>query len=176
MARMESPTTVRAVELRISIAETEPLIWRQLILPESATVAELHEAIQCAFGWKNSHLYALAGKDRADKRRVIFGDDDGDGPEGVELAADVPLLELFDPAAPGMSDLEYDYDFGDNWTHKIEVVEATMLDGETIACTDGAMRGPIEDSGGVHGYANVVSVVSNPTHPEHREAVGGWSW
>ncbi len=171
MADMESPATVPAVELRISISETKPLIWRQLVLPESATVAELHEAIQCAFGWTNSHLYAVAGYDRADKKRIIMGVDDGDLPAGSEIAAGVRLIELFDAKSPGRSDLEYDYDFGDNWTHEIDVVGPAVLQENTITCVDGAMRGPVEDSGGVHGYANVVAVVSNPKHPEHREAV-----
>lgn len=168
---MESPATVPALELRISISETQPLIWRQLVLPETATVAELHEAIQCAFGWKNSHLYAVAGHDRTGKKRIIMGVDDGDGPEGSESPAAVRLLELFDVQTPGLSDLLYEYDFGDSWTHEIEVVGPVELPENTIACLDGAMRGPIEDSGGVGGYANVVAVVSNPKHPEHREAV-----
>ncbi|MFC8041275.1 plasmid pRiA4b ORF-3 family protein [Paenarthrobacter sp. NPDC057355] len=168
---MQPSTTVAAIELRISISETEPLIWRQLVLPESSTVAELHEAIQCAFGWKNSHLYALAGHNKSGKKRLIFALDDGDGPAGAEVAANVRLLELFDPAAVGLSDLEYEYDFGDSWTHEIEVVGQAVLQKPAITCVAGAMRGPVEDSGGVQGYANVVRVVGTPGHPEHREAV-----
>ena len=168
---MEAPATIPAFELRISISETQPLIWRQLVLPETATVAELHEAIQCAFGWKNSHLYAVAGHDRTGKKRIIMGVDDGDLPAGSEIAAGVRLLELFDAQTPGKSDLEYDYDFGDNWTHEIDVVGPAVLPENSILCTGGALLGPVEDSGGVHGYANVVAVVSNPKHPEHTEAV-----
>ncbi|WP_458107187.1 plasmid pRiA4b ORF-3 family protein [Arthrobacter sp. R3-55] len=168
---MDSPQTVPAVELRLSISGTEPLIWRQLVLPESATLAELHGAIQCAFGWRNSHLYAVAGHDRSGKKRLFMDVDDDDGPEGAENPAAARLLELFDPQKPGVSDLLYEYDFGDSWTHDIEVVGPAVLHENTIVCLDGAMRGPLEDSGGVGGYANVVAVVSNPKHPEHREAV-----
>ncbi|WP_311214504.1 MULTISPECIES: plasmid pRiA4b ORF-3 family protein [unclassified Arthrobacter] len=167
---MDSTETVPAVELRLSISDTEPLIWRQLVLPESATVAEQHGAIQCAFGWKNSHLYAVAGHDWSGTKRIFMDVDDGDGPEGAEDPAAVRLMELFDAQKPGVSDLLYEYDFGDSWTHDIEVVGPAELHENTIACLDGAMRGPIEDSGGVGGYANVVAVVSNPKHPEHREA------
>lgn len=169
---MESPTQVPAVELRISISETDPLIWRQLVLPESATVAELHSAIQCAFGWKNAHLYALAGHDQAGKKRIITRvAEDDDPPVGAEEAAGVELRELFDSSQPGRSSLEYDYDFGDNWTHEIAVVGPAVVPESTITCTGGAMRGPVEDSGGVYGYANVVRVVGDPSHPEHRDAV-----
>lgn len=134
---MDSPQTVPAVELRLSISGTEPLIWRQLVLPESATLAELHGAIQCAFGWRNSHLYAVAGHDRSGKKRLFMDVDDGDGPEGAENPAAVRLLELFDPQKPGASDLLYEYDFGDSWTHDIEVVGPAELHENTIACLDG---------------------------------------
>lgn len=170
--RMESRTQVPAVELRISISETDPLIWRQLVLPESATVAELHSAIQCAFDWKNAHLYAVAGHDRYGKKRIITRvAEDDDPPVGAEEAAGVELHELFDSSQPGKSSLEYDYDFGDNWTHEIEVVGRAVVQESRITCTGGAMRGPVEDSGGVYGYANVVRVVGDPKHPEHAAAV-----
>lgn len=175
--RMESPTQVPAVELRISISETDPLIWRQLVLPENATVAELHAAIQCAFDWKNAHLYAVAGHDQAGKKRIITRvAEDDDAPEGAEEASGVELRELFDSGKPGKSSLEYDYDFGDNWTHEIEVVGPTLIQESTITCTGGAMRGPLEDSGGVYGYANIVRAVGDTKHPEHDDMVGWLEW
>lgn len=175
--RMESPTQVPAVELRISISETDPLIWRQLVLPENATVAELHAAIQCAFDWKNAHLYAVAGHDQAGKKRIITRvAEDDDAPEGAEEASGVELRELFDSGQPGKSSLEYDYDFGDNWTHEIEVVGPALIQESTITCTGGEMRGPLEDSGGVYGYANIVRAIRDTTHPEHDDMVGWLEW
>ncbi|MFF1830552.1 plasmid pRiA4b ORF-3 family protein [Paenarthrobacter sp. NPDC058040] len=172
---MTAPTQVPGVELRISISETEPSIWRQLVIPQTATLAELHEAIQVAFGWKNAHLYDFRGPGTDGKQRAI-GTLDDDSPEGAESAADVAVLELFDPASPGTSPFEYEYDFGDSWTHEIEVVGPAEVDDNVILCTGGAMRGPVEDSGGVHGYANVVRVVGDTKHPEHREAVEWLEW
>lgn len=172
---METSTNVPAIELRMSISETRPLIWRQLVLPESATVAALHGAIQWAFGWMNTHLYDLSGTDRAGKKRIITAVDD-ESPEGAEDGRDVRLIDLFDPNAAGKTNLEYEYDFGDRWTHEIEVVGPAVIQEKSIACTGGAMRGPVEDSGGVHGYANVVRVVSDPSHPEHGDATGWLEW
>ena len=47
---MASMQTVPAFDLRISIEDTEPEIWRRLIVPESLTVPQFHEAIQRARG------------------------------------------------------------------------------------------------------------------------------
>lgn len=170
MADMDAPKQAPAVELRIEILGTEPPIWRRVVLPESATVAELHATIQTAFGWKDYHLYGVRGVDRQGVRRIIIGTDDDGVQPGAELAADVGLLELIDPARPGKAPLEYEYDFGDSWIHGIEVVGPAALPENTVACLDGAMRGPLEDSGGAAGYANVVAVLGNPGHPEHGQS------
>ena len=167
---MNAPANVPAVELRVSIADTEPLIWRQLVLPETATVADFHEAIQQSFGWKDCHLYGVRAVDRAGRSRVIIGTDDDVAELGGELASGVGLLELLDPQKPGPASMEYEYDFGDCWTHNVEVIGPATIAPATIACISGAMRGPIEDSGGVGGYANVVAVLGSARHPEHRDA------
>lgn len=36
------PSTVPAYDLRVSIQDTEPEIWRRLLVPETITVLELH--------------------------------------------------------------------------------------------------------------------------------------
>jgi hypothetical protein len=165
---MDVRKRVPAVELGISIAGTEPAIWRQLVLPETVTIAELHGAIQKAFGWKDYHLYGVRALDRKGRPRIIIGGDgDPDELDG-EPADGVKLLELIDPTRPGMA-VEYEYDFGDTWTHVIEVVGPAKIGENTIVCLDGAMRGPVEDCGGVGGYANLVRVLKNPKHPEHGE-------
>ncbi|MFK0003377.1 plasmid pRiA4b ORF-3 family protein [Paenarthrobacter sp. NPDC090522] len=168
-------TEVPAVELRISINETEPLIWRQLVLPQTATLADLHEVIQAAFGWKNAHLFDFHGKGKDGRKRAI-GILADDSPEGAESATEVGVLELFDPTSPGMSPFEYVYDFGDHWTHEIEVVGVGELPETTIVCKSGGMRGPVEDSGGVGGYSNLVRVIGDTKHPEYQDAAGWLEW
>jgi len=167
---MDAPPNVPAIEVRISIAGTDPLIWRQLVLPETATVADFHGAVQQSFGWEGRHLYGVRAVDRAGRPRTIFGTDDDVAELGGELASGVGLLELLDPSTPGRTSMEYEYDFGDSWTHEVEVVGAASIAPSTIACIDGAMRGPVEDSGGIGGYENLAAVLGNPRHSEHRDA------
>jgi hypothetical protein len=72
-----------------------------------------------------------------------------------------------------------EYDFGDSWGHKITVEKVLPSDvtATTIAlCLDGARACPPEDCGGVWGYANLLKILKNRKHPEHKdmkEWIGG---
>lgn len=166
---MQPTGTVPAFDLRISIEDTEPLVWRRVQIPESATIEQLHLAVQAAFGWESRHRYGVRGTDRAGKSRTIIGPDDGAEDLDAEPAPAVVLSELLDPAKPGAA-FHYDYDFGDGWTHRVELLGAAELSGHEVLCIDGANRGPVEDSGGPHGYRRLVEILGDKAHPEYQEA------
>ncbi|MGH3722050.1 MAG: plasmid pRiA4b ORF-3 family protein [Pseudonocardiaceae bacterium] len=44
-------------QLRVVLAGVSPLIWRRLLVPAEATIAELHAVLQAAFGWGGEHLH-----------------------------------------------------------------------------------------------------------------------
>jgi hypothetical protein len=46
-----------AVQIRVSIDEIEPNVWRRLVLPVHWNLEHLHLGIQAAFNWWNYHLY-----------------------------------------------------------------------------------------------------------------------
>ncbi|MBO1266616.1 plasmid pRiA4b ORF-3 family protein [Arthrobacter cavernae] len=167
IAVMDEPGNVPAFDLRITIAGTDPEIWRRLLLPESVTIPELHEAIQKAFGWQDYHLYGIRTVDRKGQPRVIVGTEEAADELGAEAAAGVVLSELIDPSAAGTSKLEYEYDFGDSWIHEIEQLGPAEIPQGSIQCVDGAMRGPVEDSGGIGGYADLVSKLGDPEYRDH---------
>ncbi|HSO90564.1 MAG TPA: hypothetical protein VLR70_05390, partial [Arthrobacter sp.] len=100
---MDPATTVPAYDLRVSIQDTEPLIWRRHLVPETITVPELHRVLQTAFGWENRHLYGIRCVDRLGQPRVIIGPDDAAEEMGDEPASSVVLFELLDAqqAGPG---------------------------------------------------------------------------
>ncbi|WP_426989946.1 plasmid pRiA4b ORF-3 family protein [Pseudarthrobacter sp. Y6] len=169
MAPMQLSGTVPAFGLRISITDTEPLIWRTLQVPVALTVPEFHLAVQAAFGWENSHLYAIRWVDRAGKPREIAGPHDLTEDLDAEPASGVVLSELLDAQKPGTT-LEHEYDFGDSWTHHVEVLGSADLPVGELLCVDGANRGPVEDSGGPHGHKRLLQIVADPVHPEHAKA------
>ncbi|MDV8149772.1 plasmid pRiA4b ORF-3 family protein [Arthrobacter sp. B10-11] len=166
---------VPAFDLRISIADTEPEIWRRLILPETITVPQFHEAVQCAFGWQNRHLYGIRCRDRHGEPRVIVGPDEAAGDVDAESASGVVLFELLDAQETGPALFEYEYDFGDSWTHTVELVGSGLCPEGTMTCAEGANRGPVEDSGGPDGYRRLAEVLANQKHPEFYEAATWYS-
>jgi Plasmid pRiA4b ORF-3-like protein len=149
--------------VRIDLEGTDPPLWRRLELASDLFLDQLHDIIQVAFGWTDSHLHRFdSGPDRFGARTehylCPFDVDEGDTgiPEGR-----VRLDEVL--AEPG-DRLWYCYDYGDNWQHVIvlEAVLQPMAQGSGLAvCTDGFRRGPAEDCGGTHIY-QLVEAANDP--------------
>jgi hypothetical protein len=54
-----------------TFADIEPPIWRRILLPRELNFAQLHEGIQAAFGWTDSHLHHfVVGGPRRRRPRV----------------------------------------------------------------------------------------------------------
>lgn len=93
-----------------------PGIYRTMALGASATLEDLHGAIQDAFKFDDDHLYAFY----MDGER--YSDEAYNDPRGEEgpFASDVKLGEL--ELTPGQRFL-YLFDFGDNWEFWVTVLE-----------------------------------------------------
>jgi len=63
----------------------------------------------------------------------------------------------------------YIYDFGDDWTHKIQV--EAIIDQKAIRAELLAGKGacPPEDCGGVWGYEDIKGALVDPKHEMHDE-------
>jgi hypothetical protein len=63
----------------------------------------------------------------------------------------------------------FDYDFGDGWEHRV-VVESIerASDGENLRCLGGKRGCPPDDCGGVGGYNDLLAVLRDPRHEDHR--------
>lgn len=164
------PASVPAYDLHVSIQDTEPEIWRRLLVPESLTVAEFHLAVQAAFGWEDRHLFAVRCVDLHGRPRVIVGPDGEAEDLDAEQASAVVLSELLDASKPGSAAFEYEYDLGDAWTHDVQLLGPTRLAAGEMTCLDGAGRGPVEDSGGPHGYRRFVQILQDQGLAEHNDA------
>jgi hypothetical protein len=154
------PSPLDVYELRVVVRDIEPAIWRRLRVPARVTLAELHEVLQIAFGWKNCHLHDFTV---------------GEACFGMAEVADEVLVVDERTAPLGAVAREgtmftYRYDFGDDWEH--EVVVERAVDGTPeirLECTDGERAGPLEDSGGAHGYMHTLEVLRDHNHEEHAE-------
>ncbi|MDP1763897.1 MAG: plasmid pRiA4b ORF-3 family protein [Sediminibacterium sp.] len=43
--------------IKISLDKTNPLIWREILVPDNYTFYQLHHTLQITMGWTNSHLF-----------------------------------------------------------------------------------------------------------------------
>jgi len=163
----EMPSQVR---LRIDIADSHPPIWRRLLLPSNMTLDTLHDVLQTAFGWTDSHLhrFALPGDPFGHEMQGILTPFDvEEGDVGV-LESELRLDELL---AQADDSLLYTYDFGDEWEHTItceEVLPLAAADA-TVQCIDGGRRGPAEDVGGIHSWEQLLAVAAGAAKPEYEE-------
>ena len=129
----------------------------------------VHDVVQVGMGWTNSHLHQFSkgGELYLDPFTVDEGDVDG-VPE-----SDVRLDEVL--ADPGEA-LGYQYDFGDDWTHTITLLEVLPLRAPVAVCVDGAKACPPEDCGGIPGYQDAVAAVAdrNSADPHLLNWLGDW--
>lgn len=157
-----------ALQIRVSLAEIEPLVWRRLVLPWTWHLGQLHLVIQAAFNWWNYHLheFRIGGLRYSDPTLVedLGFDDDSRFFDERE----VRLLD-FD-RSPGTT-FDYLYDFGDSWHHTVEIENLLSLDPapRLATCTDGARARPPEDVGGPGGYDNFLAIMADRAHPEHAD-------
>jgi len=153
----------RVYQLRIDLMETKPPIWRRILIPETATLHELHCAIQGAMGWTNSHLHDFEYGD------MTFG----------PAEDDFRFMEIHDETRYTIGQLlqepkdylYYEYDFGDGWRHRVrlEKILDPMPDVPLPRCIKARGACPPEDIGGVWGYYNMLEKLADPDDPERDE-------
>ncbi len=164
-----APTTGNMFQLKVTLLDTKPPIWRRVLIDGGGTLDHLHEVIQAAFGWWNTHLHEF------EVGRTRYGVPDPDEDWG-EPPLDERRTRLDAIAAEG-SAFRYTYDFGDGWDHKITVEKVLAADSAPAvpACIGGRRACPPEDCGGTWGYRDLLEILADPAHPEHdqrREWIG----
>jgi hypothetical protein len=151
---------VKTARLRVVLCDVEPALARVIDVPAAATLPELHDLLQAAIGWTNSHLHQFVTPE-ATYGMAIPGEDVG--PEDQRDETGARLADLGDR-------FEYLYDFGDGWTHDVELLGPG---GAAPGCVDGYGACPPEDCGGPDGYAELLDTLADPNHPDHDE-MRGW--
>ncbi len=172
------PANPLRFQVRVDLVGSKPPIWRRLDLPSNLTLDRVHDVLQTAFGWTNSHLHRFTlASDRYEREMegILTPYDVEEGEEGV-LESEVRLDQFL---AKKGDTLHYSYDFGDDWEHTV-TLEATLpaiertATGSTdaaVLCLAGKRQGPPEDVGGIYFYDHLITVAANPRHAEYREMV-----
>jgi hypothetical protein len=159
----------RVYQLKLTLKGLKPPIWRRVEVADEITLARLHQIIQVAMGWTDSHLHMFSLGQTS--YGVPHPGDEGD----VRDERRVKLSQLL--TAPKQK-LSYEYDFGDSWTHEVLLEKALPPEPGVRypRCTAGKQACPPEDCGGPWGYAELLEAIADPEHPEHDELlewVGG---
>jgi hypothetical protein len=163
-AKSKAPKTL--FQFKITLKNTEPPIWRRIVVPEG-TLDDLHEHIQAAMGWTNSHLhqFMINGTCYGDPE-LLEDDFDSNDSTATKISAVVPKdAKRFR--------FTYEYDFGDGWEHDIlfEGCPPAELGQKYPVCVEGGRACPPEDVGGVWGYAEFIKAMTNPRHERHHQVL-----
>lgn len=150
-------------QLKISLADVSPAVWRRVLLPGGYTLDRLHRVIQYAMGWQNYHLHSF------EIEGIQYGEPDPDG----ELALRDELDVRLDTVATKGSRFTYTYDFGDWWEHDVLVEAVLPAEAEERypVCVAGERACPPEDCGGAYGYADLLAAIADPRHAAHDRMV-----
>ena len=154
--------TLPIFQLKISLQHISPPIWRRVQM-DDCTLDELHDIIQIAMGWEGEHMHAF----------VIDGEQYGDVQSGGDFEHDSHSVRLSDLAEQRLARFRYDYDFGDDWKHIIEI-EKTLPAEEGVRyprCVKGERACPPEDCGGPYEYPYFIDKIQDPKHEEHEDAL-----
>lgn len=161
------PAAERLYQFKITLLESQPPIWRRIQV-KNCTLDKLHEHIQTAMGWTNSHLhqFEIDGERYGDPELLDDGFDDFECVDST-----VTKISEIVPKDGKRFRFRYEYDFGDGWEH--EVLFEGCLRAERgqryPTCVEGERACPPEDVGGVWGYAEYLEALAAPKHEQHDE-------
>ena len=161
---------VQVVQLKVTLQEVEPAVWRRIQVRRQVRLDRLHLIIQAAMGWTNSHLheFLIKGQRYKDLEQM---DEDIDEPD-MNDEQEYRVAKVVDEGDV----FEYEYDFGDCWEHEI-LVEKVMepeAGAKYPGCLAGERACPPEDCGGPGGYEELLMVLADPGHEEY-EHYRGWA-
>jgi Plasmid pRiA4b ORF-3-like protein len=189
---MQKVEFMRAYKIKIVLIDSNPSIWRRVIVPSKITFENLHEIIQFSMGWKNCYLYDFNLKE--EKLRIT---NDKENIKEYENYSKLKLTPKNDPKGyikkvleikPKLSskveidkylvkekNIEYIYDFGDYWIHNVTLEEIVEnYEYSYPICIEGEGGCPPEDVDGIPGYEKFLKIMKDKNHPEY-EGIKQWA-
>ena len=158
----------RVYQLKVTLRDIRPPIWRRIQVPALYNFWDLHVGLQDAMGWFDCHLHMFHLSKLYNRQKVEIGIwfEDNEALPGWEI----PISEYF--TDPGKTAI-YEYDFGDGWVHKI-LLEGILIKEKRAKypkCIAGERACPPEDCGGIPGYFRILDIIKDPNHEEYEEIV-----
>ncbi|MCH7231074.1 plasmid pRiA4b ORF-3 family protein [Glycomyces sp. L485] len=165
-ARQPGSGPAPVYRLRVDLRHAKPPIWRRLEVTGDTTLETLHEVLQVAFDWNNSHLNCFTTDYGEYGASTFFG-----GGDSLEDASQVTVEQVLG----GVGDkISYMYDFGDSHDHliKVEAILDPAPGNAYPRCTGGRRIPPPEDTMGFGLWSEQVEALADPKHEHHQDALG----
>lgn len=167
----------RIVRAKVTLEYVRPAVRRVVDLYSTSTLGELHLAIQAVMPWYSMHLHMFDADD------AHYVDPEHGWEEYGESFYEQDSVTLGALLRAGMNRLEYTYDMGDNWTHRVELepagMEAPGIDYPRVIAGAGAC--PPEDCGGAPGYERLLEAFGRgkgarfPLDPDEARSLREWA-
>ena len=164
MPRTQPSSDVSVYQLKVTLRDSKPPIWRRIQVTSDTRLAVLHRVLQVVMGWEGAHLHQFMAHGR------YYGTPHPDFGFEVQNEQQVSVQQV---VSRPKDKLIYEYDFGDSWEHELLVEKILPLEAgkRYPLCLMGKRACPPEDCGGIWGYASLLEALRDPEHPEHDEMV-----
>jgi hypothetical protein len=171
MSPKKAQTDVPIYQIKVTLEDSKPPIWRRILVRSDITLGQLHDVLQAVMGWADYHLHQFT------VGRTYYGVPDP-AYEGFVEIHDESRVKLDRIVTGEKFKFRYEYDFGDSWWHTL-LVEKILPPEPGVhypVCVKGKGACPPEDVGGIWGYYMFLKAIQDPDHPEHEsylEWIGG---
>lgn len=160
------PSTGVVYQLKVTLRRSTPPIWRRIQV-EDCTLDQLHEHIQMAMGWTNSHLHQFKIGEQVYGDPMLMEEDFEEQPFGSQYHdSTTTLLSHFLARVGAPFRFGYEYDFGDSWEHDVvfEGCPGAESGRQYPLCLAGERACPPENIDGVPGYERFLRIIADPDH------------
>lgn len=161
--------SVSIFQLKITLENIRPPIWRRILVESNIKLDELHLIVQAVMPWQDYHLHLFQSNETTYSPLIPEDDLFNFG----EPDRDESLVKINQLLTHEKSRIRYTYDMGDSWDHII-LLEKILAPDPKIKypiCIKGKRACPPEDCGGSWSYVELLETLSNPNHPDYSEFI-----
>ncbi len=169
MADAEEKTLVMKIQMKDVV---KPPMWREVEVPADFDFIDLHNVIQTVVGLEDCHLWQFNRSAYDDSLQIGIPMDEKDPYSyGLDYITDnaetTPLTKYL---AQKGDELEYVYDFGDDWIFTVKVQKVLDKKTEAPKCIKWKSDlGAMEDIGGRYAYIDLREIVSDDSELTKKE-------
>ena len=183
---------MKSLYFSATLRGAEAPVWRRFCVPMEYDFAKLHQVLQILFGYSGREGYEFVFDDpklritsdvdlyeryrflKSDEGKHYLADKEKEG-YNVDMSVEVAWAEdlPLDPLSLKHRQFRYIYDFSDDWTYDIELVDILEDVPAVPELREGLGNAPFEACGGFDGYYELMEALTTPEHSDN-EAVRAW--